>query len=139
MPYGYKNVDRTPLAPAAGDPPLAFIGLKDMSPSWTQAPHVVWSTRKLDYLDQMILDLHTNTSEVMELHLRDRKSNVTHVPLDIQETLPVAYATVFDIMSQAVSQLWSLNSEMRQLVDSALSASVLGSAKRGPIIAAHVR
>lgn len=139
MPYGYKNLDRTPLAPAAGDPPLAFIRMKDMWPSWTQAAHVVWSTRKLDYLDQMILDLYTNATQVEDLHLQDRKPSETHVPLTTSETLPAVYRAAFDVMSQTVSQLWSLNSEMRQLVDSTLSTFAYVSGKRGPIIAAHVR
>lgn len=135
MPYGFKSADRVPLAPLSEDPPLAFVNVRGMQPSWTEAAHVIWSTRKLDYLDQLILDLYTNATDVDNLHLQDRTTDATHPPLNKIETLPLAYRSIFDIMSMEVSYLWSLNSELRNLVDSILSPTALGA----PLIAAHVR
>lgn len=139
MPYRPKDSDRTPLAPSANDPPLAFIRDGNMQPLWTQASHVIWSIRKLDYLDQMILNLYTDASEVEVLHVQDRNSKTASLPLNTSETLPTAYKRVFDVMSTEVSRLWSLNAEMSGLVNSATASTTSRSTECRALIGAHVR
>lgn len=134
-----KNSERTPLGPSAGDPPLAFIKAEDAHPQWTRAAHVVWSVRRLDYLDQMILGLYTNSSEVEALHAQDRASKAISPPLNVSHTLPLAYNNVFDIMGAEIQRLWCLNPDLQVRVNSAASSILSEPVNHPLLIAAHVR
>lgn len=130
---------RAPLAPVTGDPPLAFISLNGSAPAWTASPHVIWSQRRLDYLDQCILDLYTRPGSVDELHRLEVESDPPAPPLNSSATLPSAYRSVFESMSKRAYQLWALNSEMQIIVDNALISLTHLGVPDVPVIAAHIR
>lgn len=130
---------RVPLSPAADDPPVAYIKLRDGRPSWTLAPHVLWSRRKLDYLDQLVLQLYANTTEIEELHAKETSSNMTALPLSPDDTLPHLYHNIFRVMSKAVTHFWRLNPEMQEFIQPVLSSNNVRHISSTAVIAAHVR
>lgn len=138
-PDRVNDNNRVPLSPAVDDPPLAYIKLRDGRPSWTLAPHVVWSTRKLDYLDQLVLHLYANTTEIEELHVKETSSNMTALPLSPDESLPPAYHNIFRVMSKTVAHFWRLNPEMQEIVQALLSSDTVRNISSTAVIAAHVR
>lgn len=139
MPFEPRYEDRTPLAPFPDDPPLAFLKADNMRPLWTRSSHVIWSARKLGYVDELLLSLYTDAGDVDSLHEEDQTSRRTALPLNASQTLPAAYRQAFDVMGGALSRVWALNEEMTSLVNSAAAQMASSPAKDSPLIGAHVR
>jgi hypothetical protein len=123
---------RTALAPHPRDPPSISA---TQPPFWTGSQHVVWSNRKLDYLDSLILSSYVDGTALAELHEHDILTWPAKKPLNGSETVPPVFERVFAELAQKVRSVWRLNEDM-----SARMASIdLDSTKTSQIIGAHVR
>jgi hypothetical protein len=128
-----------PISPLASDPPLRYITFNDSKPAWTHCAHTIWSLRKLDYLDEMVLQLYTDSREVQELQAADVILDGHSLFLNSSETLPHAYRKIRKIMAEQVSELWQLNDELEAKVSAILTLQTEFRKACGLLIAAHVR
>lgn len=110
----------------------------DSRPSWTQSDHVIWLTRKIDYLDDLITRLYVDAGELARLHAEDRRIWPPLVPLDSNHTLPLVFREVFSRMSQVARDLWRPNTNLQ---DAVRAGSVALAGQRLPcsIMGAHIR
>lgn len=111
-----------------------------LPPAWTAHPHVVWSKRYLDYLDDVLLAHYVDHHNLEKLHNADISQFPPQRPLDAAATVPPAFHHVFELMSQQMKRYWLPNTHLQASIDQSarLLESYRGDAGR-TVIGMHMR
>ena len=111
--------NRTVVGHSPSDPPLspAAGSLPAHTPLWAASPHVVWSSRRLAYLDALFMSaLGVDQAQLHQLHNEDIMQFPPARPLTAEATVPSVFIAAFGQMAAEVRDLWRLNPEMEELV-----------------------
>ena len=111
--------NRTVIGHTPSDPPLSPAAnyLPAHTPSWAMSPHVVWSSRRLAYLDALFMSvLGVDQAQLHQLHNDDIMQFPPARPLTTNATVPSVFRAAFGQMAAEVRHLWRLNPEMDKLV-----------------------
>jgi len=120
------------------------------SPEWTQSTHVIWSTRRLAYLDDLLLSSpNLNYAALEKMQTEDIMTFPAVRPLTPENAVPEVFDGLFGEMSRVLlgneeeGGVWRLNKEMRDIVREAnewqKARSVDSRGERRKLIVAHVR
>ena len=111
--------NRTVIGHSPSDPPLSPAAgyLPAHTPAWAASPHVVWSSRRLAYLDALFMSaLGVDQAQLHQLHNEDIMQFPPVRPLTAEATVPSVFRAAFGQMAAEVQDLWRLNPEMERLV-----------------------
>lgn len=111
--------NRTVIGHSPSDPPLSPAAgyLPAHTPAWAASPHVVWSSRRLAYLDALFMSaLGVDQAQLHQLHNEDIMQFPPVRPLTAEATVPLVFRDAFGQMAAEVRNLWRLNPEMEELV-----------------------
>lgn len=101
---------------------------------------MIWSTRKLDYLDSLILDALADQQGLQDLHNRDILAWPVRRPLGANDSLPVVFENSFRSIATRLTRLWSMNASMTAFIASLQADDTPeGAFSRRIRIAMHVR
>lgn len=145
-----------PIHASPFDPPLlnswASATAQALAPEWVSSAHVIWSTRRLAYLDDLILSSPSvNQTALEKQHEADLLQFPIKRPLDPTASVPGVFEGIFQDLrgvllgngSSSTEGLWKLNREMRDLVSSTKEWTdrlvVAQTGTKRTVIVAHVR